>query len=244
MAVGPVVKAVSNDFDRYWGSQSSYPVDRLLPPVDSTVLSDLASAALRIDLEHRLAELIGPAAGRLHTARSRNDQVATDFRLYVRDAVDTLVAQHLLKTVTALRLTEKGYGVTVLEAGRRFADEDFARTLEVAAAAEYDSAYTFIFSPREGTEAATMTEEQVQWVGHPSQWKNVGWFAACLLLLPIPFALWKWLETRNTVYTLTDQRLKFTRGVLTRTTEDLERTVRHATVAARADYIRQRLNGH
>ncbi|MXO74539.1 argininosuccinate lyase [Altererythrobacter aerius] len=36
--------------------------------------------------ESRLAELIGPAAGRLHTARSRNDQVATDFRLWVRDA--------------------------------------------------------------------------------------------------------------------------------------------------------------
>ena len=35
----------------------------------------------------RLAELIGPAAGRLHTARSRNDQVATDFRLWVRDAI-------------------------------------------------------------------------------------------------------------------------------------------------------------
>ena len=33
-------------------------------------------------------ELIGPAAGRLHTARSRNDQVATDFRLYVRDTID------------------------------------------------------------------------------------------------------------------------------------------------------------
>ncbi|MGA0879498.1 MAG: tRNA (N6-isopentenyl adenosine(37)-C2)-methylthiotransferase MiaB, partial [Ilumatobacteraceae bacterium] len=37
-------------------------------------------------------------------------------------------------------------------------EEDFAATLEVAAAAEYDYAYTFIFSPREGTEAATMTE--------------------------------------------------------------------------------------
>jgi tRNA-2-methylthio-N6-dimethylallyladenosine synthase len=37
-------------------------------------------------------------------------------------------------------------------------DDDFERTLEVAAAAEYDYAYTFIFSPREGTEAATMTE--------------------------------------------------------------------------------------
>ena len=41
-------------------------------------------------------------------------------------------------------------------------------------------------------------------------------------MLPIPFAIWKWLETRNTVYTLSDQRLKFTRGVLTKTTEDLE----------------------
>jgi argininosuccinate lyase len=41
-------------------------------------------------VETRLAELIGPAAGRLHTARSRNDQVATDTRLYVRDAIDRL----------------------------------------------------------------------------------------------------------------------------------------------------------
>jgi uncharacterized membrane protein YdbT with pleckstrin-like domain len=67
-----------------------------------------------------------------------------------------------------------------------------------------------------------MTDEQIQWTGHPSQWQNLGWFLACLLVVPIPFALWKWLETRHTVYTLTDQRLKFTRGVLTRTTEDLE----------------------
>src|SRR5260370_4462278 len=41
-----------------------------------------------MNVESRLAELIGPAAGRLHTARSRNDQVATDFRLYVRDMID------------------------------------------------------------------------------------------------------------------------------------------------------------
>jgi tRNA-2-methylthio-N6-dimethylallyladenosine synthase len=40
-------------------------------------------------------------------------------------------------------------------------EDDFARTLEVAAAAEYDYAYTFIFSPREGTEAATMVEHFV-----------------------------------------------------------------------------------
>lgn len=43
---------------------------------------------IHMTTESRLAELIGPAAGRLHTARSRNDQVATDFRLWVRQAID------------------------------------------------------------------------------------------------------------------------------------------------------------
>src|SRR3982751_4946106 len=43
---------------------------------------------IHMNVESRLGELIGPAAGRLHTARSRNDQVATDFRLYVRDIID------------------------------------------------------------------------------------------------------------------------------------------------------------
>jgi argininosuccinate lyase len=48
---------------------------------------------IHMNVEARLAELIGPAAGRLHTARSRNDQVATDFRLYIRDEIDVLDAQ-------------------------------------------------------------------------------------------------------------------------------------------------------
>ena len=43
---------------------------------------------IHLNIEARLAELIGPAAGRLHTARSRNDQIATDFRLWVRGAID------------------------------------------------------------------------------------------------------------------------------------------------------------
>ena len=45
---------------------------------------------IHLNIEARLAELIGPAAGRLHTARSRNDQVATDFRLWVRGAIERL----------------------------------------------------------------------------------------------------------------------------------------------------------
>jgi argininosuccinate lyase len=47
---------------------------------------------IHMNVESRLAELIGPAAGRLHTARSRNDQVATDLRLWVRDAIDSVDA--------------------------------------------------------------------------------------------------------------------------------------------------------
>jgi argininosuccinate lyase len=47
---------------------------------------------IHMNVESRLGELIGPAAGRLHTARSRNDQVATDFRLWVRDAIDGIDA--------------------------------------------------------------------------------------------------------------------------------------------------------
>ncbi|TIX50797.1 argininosuccinate lyase [Alteraurantiacibacter aquimixticola] len=58
---------------------------------------------IHMTTESRLAELIGAAAGRLHTARSRNDQVATDFRLWVRDAIDQTDAglealQHALVT--------------------------------------------------------------------------------------------------------------------------------------------------
>ena len=52
------------------------------------VPEDWALEDIHMTTEARLAELIGPVAGRLHTARSRNDQVATDFRLWVRRALD------------------------------------------------------------------------------------------------------------------------------------------------------------
>lgn len=48
---------------------------------------------IHMNVETRLSMLIGPVAGRLHTARSRNDQVATDFRLYIRDEIDMLDRQ-------------------------------------------------------------------------------------------------------------------------------------------------------
>jgi argininosuccinate lyase len=53
---------------------------------------DPALEDIHMHVEHRLGELIGDAAGRLHTARSRNDQVATDFKLFVRNAIDESIA--------------------------------------------------------------------------------------------------------------------------------------------------------
>ena len=54
---------------------------------------DAALEDIHMNIEARLTERIGDAGRRLHTARSRNDQVATDFRLWVRDAIDGLSAQ-------------------------------------------------------------------------------------------------------------------------------------------------------
>jgi argininosuccinate lyase len=48
---------------------------------------------IHMNVEAALADRIGETAGRLHTGRSRNDQVATDFRLWVRDAIDMLDEQ-------------------------------------------------------------------------------------------------------------------------------------------------------
>ena len=58
-------------------------------------------------VERRLTELIGPVAGKLHTGRSRNDQVATDLRLYLREELDTLADALSELQAAALRLAER-----------------------------------------------------------------------------------------------------------------------------------------
>lgn len=68
---------------------------------------------IHTNIEVRLTERIGDAARRLHTARSRNDQVATDFKLWVRDAIDATQAQiHMLMQALANRAAE--YADTVM----------------------------------------------------------------------------------------------------------------------------------
>src|SRR3984957_8018045 len=94
-----------------------------------TILSEIAKGSfdfkraledIHMNVESRLSELIGPAAGRLHTARSRNDQVATDFRLYVRDTIDATDAalaalQHALAERALLHAATVMPGFTHLQ---------------------------------------------------------------------------------------------------------------------------------
>ncbi len=86
----------------------------------SGVPVDMALEDIHMTVESRLAALIGPVAGRLHTARSRNDQVATDFRLWVRDAIDAVDAgltamQRALVTQAARHVDTIAPGFTHLQ---------------------------------------------------------------------------------------------------------------------------------
>ncbi len=64
--------------------------------------------------------------------------------------------------------------------------------------------------------------EQAIWTGRSSQWKNLWAFVSCLLLVPIPWAAWRWLVVRQRVFRLTTERLMIDSGVLNRSTEALE----------------------
>ncbi len=75
-----------------------------------TIMSEIEAGEFRfsdrledihMNIEARLAELVGPAAGRLHSARSRNDQVATDFRMWVRAEADSATS-NLYRLIDAL----------------------------------------------------------------------------------------------------------------------------------------------
>lgn len=65
-------------------------------------------------------------------------------------------------------------------------------------------------------------EEELIWKGSPSQWTNFGLFVSCIFILPIPFAIWQYLKTKNRVFTITNERVIETSGVFSKTTDELE----------------------
>lgn len=83
----------------------------------------IALEDIHMNIESRLREIIGDVAGKLHTARSRNDQVATDFRLWVRDAIDNLLneintLQDILKALSGKHKNDIMPGFTHLQAAQ------------------------------------------------------------------------------------------------------------------------------
>ncbi|KAK1407209.1 hypothetical protein QVD17_38823 [Tagetes erecta] len=68
---------------------------------------------VHMNIEATLTDLVGEPAKKLHTARSRNDQVSTDFRLWCRDAIDTTVSHIKQLQVALVRLAKKNIGVIV-----------------------------------------------------------------------------------------------------------------------------------
>lgn len=67
-----------------------------------------------------------------------------------------------------------------------------------------------------------MSTETVIWKGSSSQMKNFWWFISCLLIVPIPWAIWAWLKVKCRVYTLTTERLLIEDGIFNKTQDTLE----------------------
>jgi uncharacterized membrane protein YdbT with pleckstrin-like domain len=67
-----------------------------------------------------------------------------------------------------------------------------------------------------------MSTETVIWKGTSSQLKNLWWFVSCLLVIPIPWAIWAWLKVKCHVYTLTTERLLIEDGVFNKSEDTLE----------------------
>jgi tRNA-2-methylthio-N6-dimethylallyladenosine synthase len=104
-------------------------------------------------------------------AMAANDAVCPHLHLPLQSGSDQVLAamhrgytaERYLEKLAAARVAIDDLAVTtdIIVGFPGETDDDFARTLEVAAAAEYDSAYTFIYSPRSGTEAAELVEQYV-----------------------------------------------------------------------------------
>ena len=66
------------------------------------------------------------------------------------------------------------------------------------------------------------SQEEVIWRGSPSAAVDFWWYVSCLLILPIPWVLWRWISRRSEVTEITTQRIRVTRGLLSKRVEELE----------------------
>jgi putative cardiolipin synthase len=112
LAIGPVVDDVSRDFDRYWASGSSYPVDRLLPAAAAGAISDLAAAASLVERDPAASAYVEALQASLHVQALKMGQLPFEWaptRMLSDDpakglgqaAPESLLAQRLLQAIGA-----------------------------------------------------------------------------------------------------------------------------------------------
>lgn len=65
-------------------------------------------------------------------------------------------------------------------------------------------------------------DETVLWEGHPSHALNFWLNLSCLLVVPIPWAIWRWIELRNENIVITSQRIRLTTGIFSKRSDELE----------------------
>lgn len=70
--------------------------------------------------------------------------------------------------------------------------------------------------------SAAPASEANLWEGTPSQWTNIVPFVLCVLIIPIPYAIYRWLAVKCTRYTLTSERLRKSTGILSKHFDDVE----------------------
>lgn len=72
------------------------------------------------------------------------------------------------------------------------------------------------------TTLTTTGSEEILWSGSSSQIINAHWFLLCLLVIPIPWAIYKWLRVRTRIFELTTERIVLREGIFSRSTSYLE----------------------
>lgn len=129
-----------------------------------------------------------------------------------------------MQNFTVLATDASGRTVKRVVAAASIADAEQAVLAEGLSArsisAESDDAG--FSAPAPGARRPSAGPEEQVWSGSPSQWLNAGWFAACLLLIPIPIAIWKFIELRNFAFSLSTQRIKVESGVLSKQYDQVE----------------------
>ncbi|MCC6426858.1 MAG: PH domain-containing protein [Phycisphaerales bacterium] len=114
----------------------------------------------------------------------------------------------------------------VIEAESAKAAEQIAERIGVEVlGSEIEDATPAAPEPRMGVGRAAPpadSPEEPVWEGTPSQWTNFWWFVGCILVVPIPFAIYHYLRTRTTKYALSSQRLRLETGIVARKIEEVE----------------------